>query len=69
MPPTNANDPLRTTDRAPDSAPVGADVTANFAEGSPPVDQGTATSVPDGRTEPMGAASERASGSIAVPGY
>ena len=69
MPPTNVNDPLRTTDHTPDSAPVGADVTADFAEGSPPVDGGTAAYVPGERTQPLGTESGRASGSIAVPGY
>ena len=34
MPPTYAHDPLRTTDHAPDSAPVGAEFTADFAEGT-----------------------------------
>jgi hypothetical protein len=74
LPPTNADDPLRTTDHAPDRAPVGADVTANLAQGSPLSNGAPAASVPGGATEvvgaePMDAASDRASGSIAVPGY
>ncbi len=53
---------------------MGADVTANLAQGSRLSNGTPAASVPGGATEvtcaePTDAASERASGSIAVPGY
>ena len=46
MSPTNPNDPLRTTDQ-PSAVPPGPEVTSDFAEGSPPLDGGTATFGPD----------------------
>ena len=69
MPPTNANDPLRTTDHTPSEAPPAREVTADFAQGSAPVDWGTAAYVPGAATEPMGTEPERPSASVSVPGY
>src|SRR6266498_1942244 len=68
MPPTNANDPFRTTDHEPSAAP-GRDITADFAPGSPPLDGATATHLPGQGAKPAGTEPERGPVSVAVPGY
>jgi WD40 repeat protein len=69
MPPTNANDPLGTTDDAASQAPLSRDVTADFAQGPAPAHGGTAAYVPGEATEPLDTAPERAAAAVAVPGY
>ncbi len=69
MPPTNANDPLRTTDHDPRAAPPRPGVTADFAPGSPPADGGTGAYVLGQDAEPMVAVPERGPGTVSVPGY
>lgn len=69
MPPPNADDPLRTTDPAPDTAAAGSDVTSDAAASASPADGGTAAYVPGQATEPTGTEPERAAGSLSVPGY
>src|SRR4051794_34516205 len=64
MPPTNANDPLPTTDHDPNAATPGSGGTADLASGSPPVDVGTGAYVPGQGMEP-----ERTPASVSVPGY
>src|SRR5262245_5487277 len=69
MPPTNANDPARTTDHDPSLATAGTDDTAPFGQGSSSTDGGTAAYVPVSGAEPTGTKPEAASGSVSVPGY
>src|SRR5260370_31425092 len=69
MPPTNADDPLRTTDHHPNTATPRPGDTADFAPGSSPVDGGTGAYVPGQDAAPMGAVRERGPGTVSVPGY
>ncbi len=69
MPPTNANDPLRTTDPDPNAAPPAPEVTTDQASGSPPSDGATATYLPDQSAKPTGTEPEPGPGSVSVPGY
>src|SRR5215813_7443045 len=68
MPPTNANDPLRTTDHQPSAAP-GRDVTTDFASGSSPADGGTAAYVPGQAAGRRDTEPERGPALVSVPGY
>jgi WD40 repeat protein len=69
MPPTNADDPLRTTDHEPIAAPPGRDVTADAAPAAPVVEGGTGAYVPGQGLETMGVQSEGGPVSVSVPGY
>src|SRR5947209_4551346 len=69
MPPTNANDPLRTTDHDPNAAPPAPEVTTDQASGSPPIDGATATYLPGQSAKPTGTEPEPGPGSVSVPGY
>src|SRR5262245_60397249 len=69
MPPTDFNDPLRTTDPSPSPAMPGTDHTAAFARGPSPVEVGTAPHLPGQSTLAMGAVPERSPASVSVPGY
>jgi WD40 repeat protein len=69
MPPTNANDPLRTTDCEPSPAPPGRDVTADFAPASSDAGGRTGTYMAGEAAQPSGAELERAAGAASVPGY
>src|SRR3954469_4547870 len=69
MPPSDADDPLRTTGNEQVHAPVGPGVTANLASSSSLVECGTGAYVPGEGTEPIIPVPERASGSVSVPGY
>ena len=53
MPPTNANDPFRTTDHEPGAAP-GAELSTDLASGSSPIDGVTATHLPGRDGKPAG---------------
>jgi WD40 repeat protein len=69
MPPTHADDPLRTTDHEPSAAPPGRDVTFDFTQGAPGANGGSAAHAPGEGTEPVGTEPERASEAVSVPGY
>src|SRR6516165_9823630 len=69
MPPTNAGDPLRTTDHEPSAAPPAREVTTDDAPGSSVPDGRTGPYVPGAAAEPSNADPPGAAGSVAVPGY
>ena len=64
MPPTNSDDPLRTTDHEPGPASASPDVTTDHTPASSPTWGSTSPFVPGAITEP-----ECAAGAAAVPGY
>jgi eukaryotic-like serine/threonine-protein kinase len=68
MPQTNADDPLRTTDRGPSLAPPAPDVTTEHVPG-PSVSERTRTHLPAQDAEPRVAEPERGPQAVAVPGY
>jgi hypothetical protein len=68
MPPTNANDPRRTTDHEPSAEPA-PDVTADVAPAASVVAGRTGTFLPGQAAQPRGAEPERAAASVSVPGY
>ena len=68
MPEQNRNDPLHTTDHNPNPA-LQSDATSDFMSGSPPDSDATATHLPGQSTLPKSALSERAAGTVSVPGY
>ena len=69
MSPTNANDPLRTTDGEPDAAPPATEVTSDHLPSWSVVDEDTGAYVPGQDAEPIGAAPEGGPGTVSVPGY
>ncbi len=69
MPPTNANDPLRTKDRVPNAALPGPEVTADHSPGSSPLDGATATYLPGQSAKPRETESELGPASVSIPGY
>ncbi len=69
MPPTNANDPLRTTDHEPSAAPPAAEVTTDAAPGSSVVDGVSGAYVPGPDAKPAATEPEGAPASVSVPGY
>jgi formylglycine-generating enzyme required for sulfatase activity len=69
MPPTNANDPLRTTDPVPNAAPPGLEVTTDHSADSSPIDAATATYLPGRSAKPGGTESEPWLASVSIPGY
>jgi WD40 repeat protein len=69
MPPTNADDPLRTTDQGPSAATPIRDVTGDTAPASPVVDGATGAYVPGQGTETMGVPPECGPAAVSVPGY
>jgi WD40 repeat protein/serine/threonine protein kinase len=69
MPPTNTDDPLRTTDHEPSAAPPGGDVTAEVAPTSSVADGATGAYVPGQGTETMGVPPEPGPAAVSVPGY
>src|SRR5579884_3694100 len=69
MPPTEANDPLRTTAQQPSAAKPDKDHTIHDALASSVPDGRTGPYVPGAAAAPMDTAPERPAGSVAVPGY
>src|SRR5437763_8335266 len=68
MPPTNADDPLRTTDHDPNGA-ASLDATTDPSPGSSIVEGATAAFAPGQASEPAGAEPEPAPLAVTVPGY
>ncbi len=64
MLPTNADDPLRTTDHDPSAAPPAPEGTTDLAPASSVVGGSTGADVPGQDAEP-----ERGPASVSVPGY
>jgi WD40 repeat protein len=69
MPPSEANDPLRSTDHEASPRPAGPDVSADGAPRALPDNAVTRTYVPGRATEPAGTGPVPARESISVPGY
>jgi hypothetical protein len=69
MPSPNDKDPLRTTDHDPSAATPGWDVTPDVAPASSAVEGRTGPYVPGEATEKSSTESERAAGTVSIPGY
>jgi len=69
MPPTHANDPLRTTDHEPGVAQPAPEVTTDHSPDSSPADGATATHLPGQSAKPEGTEPEPGPASVSVPGY
>ena len=70
MPPTDADDPLRTSAHDPIPVTPGRDVAVDLVSGSAPIDDGaTATQLPGQGAKPAVTQPERGPGRVLVPGY
>src|SRR5690242_9789246 len=69
MPPTNANDPLRTIDNDPNAASPDSDVTTESAPGSSVADDSTSDNGTARDAKPMDAVPACEPKTVSVPGY